>query len=57
MCWPTGSDRVIGGGRNWYGQHHRLVCTWVCRSANRFRYDPDNRNNNLGFEVLLARGQ
>jgi len=28
---------------------------WNCRSANRNRNTPDNRNNNLGFRVALAR--
>lgn len=51
---PTGSDRVLRGGSNWSGWHHWNDNARNWRSANRNSNDPDNRNNNLGFRVLLA---
>jgi formylglycine-generating enzyme required for sulfatase activity len=41
-----GSNRVIRGG-SWINNARN------CRSANRNRNAPDNRNNNVGFRVLL----
>lgn len=40
------SNRVNRGG-SWNNQASN------CRSANRNRNDPSNRNNNLGFRLLL----
>ena len=42
----TGSDRVIRGG-SWNNNAAN------CRSANRNRNTPDNRNNNVGFRVCF----
>ncbi len=46
----TGSNRVIRGGY-WDGYARN------CRSANRRVNDPDIRDCNIGFRVLLAPGQ
>lgn len=45
-----GSNRVNRGG-SWNNNARN------CRSANRNRNDPGNRNNNLGFRVLAAAQQ
>ncbi|MBM4093652.1 MAG: hypothetical protein FJ276_30240 [Planctomycetes bacterium] len=44
----SGSNRVNRGG-SWNNNARN------CRSANRNRNDPDNRNNNLGFRVVVGR--
>jgi formylglycine-generating enzyme required for sulfatase activity len=41
---PIGA-RVLRGGS--WGNNE-----WICRSTNRNRYNPDNRNNNWGFRVV-----
>ncbi|MEE9394459.1 MAG: SUMF1/EgtB/PvdO family nonheme iron enzyme [Planctomycetota bacterium] len=43
----SGSNRVNRGG-SWNNKAQN------CRSANRNRNSPDNRNNNLGFRLVLA---
>ena len=45
----VGSNRVNRGG-SWNNNARN------CRSANRNRNDPDNRNNNLGFRLCLSPG-
>ena len=45
--WSSGSNRVNRGG-SWNNGASN------CRSANRNRNTPDNRNNNLGFRVAAA---
>ena len=43
----TGSERVVrGGGWNNFG--------WLCRTAYRYSYSPESKNNNLGFRPVLA---
>jgi formylglycine-generating enzyme required for sulfatase activity len=44
---PQGSNRVNRGG-SWNNDAAN------CRSANRNRNNPGNRNNNLGFRLALA---
>jgi len=41
----TGSHRVIRGGSWDYGAEH-------CRSANRYRYSPENKNINIGLRLI-----
>ena len=43
----SGSDRVFRGG-SWFNDAE------FCRSADRFYNVPGNRNNNLGFRIVLA---
>jgi len=43
----VGSNRVLRGG-NWNGNAQN------CRSANRNRDGPENRNNNVGFRLLFV---
>ncbi|MCI5130665.1 MAG: hypothetical protein D3904_03895 [Candidatus Electrothrix sp. EH2] len=45
-----GSNRVIRGG-SWNNRPRNV------RSANRNRNTPDNRNNNLGFRLVLPAHQ
>ena len=47
---PSGSNRVIRGG-SWNNNGRN------CRSANRNNNNPSNRNNNIGFRVVLAPAQ
>jgi formylglycine-generating enzyme required for sulfatase activity len=42
----TGSDRVIRGG-SWNNNARN------CRTANRNRNSPDNRNDNIGFRLCF----
>jgi formylglycine-generating enzyme required for sulfatase activity len=42
-------SRLLRGG-SWY------YCPVNCRSANRNRNEADNRNNNIGFRVVLVSG-
>ena len=47
-AWETGGDgslRLLRGG-SWYNGPD------ICRSANRFRYDPDDWHNDLGLRVV-----
>ena len=48
--WPTGSYRVFRGGC--WGLNGR-----VCRSADRYYYNPSYRFSFVGFRVVLAPGQ
>nr|MBP7161569.1 SUMF1/EgtB/PvdO family nonheme iron enzyme [Myxococcota bacterium] len=44
---PTGSDRVIRGG-SWY------LSAGNVRAATRYRVDPRNRHDDLGFRVARS---
>jgi formylglycine-generating enzyme required for sulfatase activity len=46
MRLSSGSSRVLRGG-SWNNNARN------CRSANRNDNDPDNRNNNIGFRVVV----
>jgi formylglycine-generating enzyme required for sulfatase activity len=51
-AWTTGGDsafRIVRGG-SWSS----TGASWLCRSANRERVGPDNRNGNVGFRVCAA---
>ena len=45
-CRPRGSNRVNRGG-NWNNNAQN------CRVSNRNNNNPDNRNNNIGFRLVL----
>lgn len=47
---PSGTNRVNRGG-SWNNTAEN------CRSANRNRNEPGNRNNNLGFRLALSSRQ
>ena len=48
--WPQGTNRVNRGG-SWNNDAGN------CRSANRNRNEPGNRNNNVGFRLALSSSQ
>lgn len=45
---PASGDNRVNRGGSWNNNARN------CRSANRNRNNPENRNNNLGFRVALA---
>lgn len=54
---PTSSDLVIRGGAIWGSRSDLFDGARRCRSAYRDGRDPGSRISDLGFRVVLARGQ
>lgn len=54
---PTSDSYLVVRGGGWFVWSDWDVNAWYCRSAYRYAFGPEYRNDDLGFRAVLAPGQ